>query len=70
MDLFVDAGLAPTKSEARRLVAQGWAFVSPGCSDHVAITDVAALIGADALDGEGELLLRAGRKRFCRALAR
>jgi tyrosyl-tRNA synthetase len=70
VDLFVDAGLAPTKSEARRLVAQGGAFVSPGGSGPVAITDVAALIGADALDGAGELLLRAGKKRFCRALAR
>ena len=70
VDLFVDAGLAPTKSEARRLVQQGGAFVSSGGSSLAAIADVTALIGADALDGEGELLLRAGKKRFCRALAR
>ncbi|MDR0597399.1 MAG: tyrosine--tRNA ligase [Treponema sp.] len=70
VDLFVDAGLAPTKSEARRLVLQGGAFLSPGGSGPVAVTDVAALIRADALDGQGELLLRAGKKRFCRVVAR
>jgi tyrosyl-tRNA synthetase len=72
VDLFTDAGLAPTKSEARRLVQQGGAFVSrDGSADSLtAITDVAAVIGADALDGEGDLILRAGKKRFCRVLAR
>jgi tyrosyl-tRNA synthetase len=46
--------------------------VSPGgdIASLSAVTDVAALIGADALDGEGELLLRAGKKRFCRVVAR
>jgi tyrosyl-tRNA synthetase len=70
VDLFADAGLAPTKSEARRLVQQGGAFVSSGNAPLAAVADVAALIGADALDGEGELLLRAGKKRFCRVVAR
>jgi tyrosyl-tRNA synthetase len=69
VDLFADAGLSPTKSEARRLVQQGGAFVFSGDA-AAAVTDVAALIGADALDEEGALILRAGKKRFCRALAR
>ena len=69
VDLFVDAGLAPTKSEARRLAEQGGAFVFSGGA-AAAVTDVAALIRADALDGRGELLLRAGKKRFCRVVAR
>jgi tyrosyl-tRNA synthetase len=63
-DLFTDAGLAPTKSEARRLVQQGGAFVG-----DAAVTDVAALIHADRLDSAGELVLRAGKKRFCRVVA-
>jgi tyrosyl-tRNA synthetase len=67
VDLFTDAGLAPTKSEARRLVLQGGAFVSDGGVLR-ALTDVAALIKADALDGTGELILRAGKKRFCRVV--
>jgi tyrosyl-tRNA synthetase len=71
VDLFVDAGLAPTKSEARRLALQGGAFVSSdGGASFRAVPEVSALIRADALDGEGELILRAGKKRYCRAVAR
>ena len=66
VDLFCDAGLASTKSEARRLVGQGGAFVSaPGKSELSSLSDVAALIGAENLDSEGELILRAGKKRYC-----
>ena len=64
VDLFCDAGLAPSKSEGRRLVEQGGAFVSFG-GELKAINDVAALIGSDYLNGEGELVLRAGKKRYC-----
>ena len=48
VDLFADAGLAPTKSEARRLVQQGGAFVSPaGGGELEALSDIAASVGAD-----------------------
>jgi tyrosyl-tRNA synthetase len=70
VDLFADANLAATKSEARRLVQQGGAFVFSRASSPAAITDVSALIRIDALDEAGELMLRAGKKRFCRVLAR
>jgi tyrosyl-tRNA synthetase len=65
VDLFSDAGLAATKSEGRRLVEQGGAFVSSHGNEPEAETSVAAVIGADKLDGEGELVLRAGKKRYC-----
>jgi tyrosyl-tRNA synthetase len=66
VDLFCDAALAPSKSEARRLVQQGGAFVSvPGGGEVTAIGDVTALIGTDRLNAEGELILRAGKKRYC-----
>jgi tyrosyl-tRNA synthetase len=68
VDLFTDAGLVPTKSEGRRLVQQGGAFVSSGGSAPEAVTDVAALIGPQSLDASGELILRAGKKRFCRVV--
>jgi tyrosyl-tRNA synthetase len=73
VDLFSDAGLAPTKSEARRLVQQGGAFVgtdadSASGGELTALGDVKALIGADKL-ANGELILRAGKKRYCRVLA-
>ena len=67
-DLFTDAGLTPTKSEARRLVQQGGAFVSSAAGELRAVEDPAARIGAEALDEAGELVLRAGKKRYCRVL--
>ena len=65
VDLFCDAGLAPSKSEGRRLVQQGGAFVLSGGGEPRALNDVAALVGAESLDAEGELILRAGKKRYC-----
>jgi tyrosyl-tRNA synthetase len=77
VDLFTDAALVPSKSEGRRLVQQGGAFVgrpssgaeAEGEGGLEAVTDVAALIGADKLNAGGELLLRAGKKRYCRVTA-
>jgi len=63
LDLFVDAGLAPTKSEARRLVQQGGAVVG-----EAAWSDEKAVVGSDRLDADGELVLRAGKKRFARVV--
>ncbi|MCL2601875.1 MAG: tyrosine--tRNA ligase [Treponema sp.] len=65
VDLFCDAGLAPTKSEGRRLVEQGGAFVSSGGGELSPVGDVAAVIGAASLDASGEIILRAGKKRYC-----
>jgi tyrosyl-tRNA synthetase len=65
VDLFHAAKLAANKSEARRLVEQGGAFVSDSGGELAAISDVAAIIGADRLNAEGELILRAGKKRYC-----
>jgi tyrosyl-tRNA synthetase len=65
VDLFYDAALAPSKSEARRLVQQGGAFISGSGGDMTPVSDVAALVGADTLNAEGELILRAGKKRYC-----
>jgi tyrosyl-tRNA synthetase len=64
LDLFVDAGLAPTKSEARRLVQQGGAVVG-----DTVWTDEKAPVGTGALGPDGELILRAGKKRYARVLA-
>jgi tyrosyl-tRNA synthetase len=61
VDLFMDAGLVSSKSEGRRLVEQGGAFVG---SALAAVTGVASLIRKDRLEGD-ELLLRAGKKRYC-----
>ena len=65
VDLFCDAALANSKSEARRLVEQGGAFIIQGSDAANAVNDVSALIGLDSLNDEGELILRAGKKRYC-----
>jgi tyrosyl-tRNA synthetase len=65
IDLFFDAGLASTKSDARRLVEQGGATVA-----EKPVTDVKAVIGADVLDAESEVILRAGKKKFVRVIAK
>jgi tyrosyl-tRNA synthetase len=64
VDLFFDAGLVSTKSEGRRLVDQGGAFVSSPGGELAAIKDPAAAINIDCLNQEGEVILRAGRKRY------
>jgi tyrosyl-tRNA synthetase len=63
LDLFVLAGLAASKSEARRLVQQGGAVVNDR-----KVGDEKATIDASWLDSEGCLMLRAGKKRVFRVL--
>ena len=65
VDLFSEAGLTPTKSEGRRLVQQGGAFVSGPDGSLKPVKDPAASIRLDSFDGNGELTLRAGKKRYC-----
>jgi tyrosyl-tRNA synthetase len=65
VDLFCDTALVPSKSEGRRLVQQGGAFVSSSASSElIAIKDLSAVICSDALNQDGELILRAGKKRY------
>jgi tyrosyl-tRNA synthetase len=62
VDLFVRAGLCATKSDARRLVSQGGAYVS-----RKNVTDVGAILSSEAAE-DGVILLRAGKKRYCRVV--
>jgi tyrosyl-tRNA synthetase len=50
-------------------VEQGGAFVAGGDGNFTAVTDVKAVIGADRVSADGELILRAGKKRYCRISA-
>jgi tyrosyl-tRNA synthetase len=69
VDLFTDAGLVSSKSEARRLVQQGGAFV--GTEDTLqGLRDISALLSLDDLSAEGTLVLRAGKKKYCRIVLR
>lgn len=63
-DLFVRAGLATGRGDARRLAAQGGASIDGARIDDVDRTLTAADIPADGL------LLRAGKKRYQRVVVR
>jgi len=63
LDVFVEAGLAASKSEARRLVQQGGASVNGKKIE----SEGATLCESDLVDGA--MTLRAGKKRVCRLLA-
>jgi tyrosyl-tRNA synthetase len=60
VDLFVAAGLCATKSDARRLITQGGAYVG-----RRNITDIETRISVDEAE-DGAILLRAGKKRYFR----
>jgi tyrosyl-tRNA synthetase len=62
LDVFSMTSLCTSKSEARRLVSQGGARVG-----EKQIKDIDAVIGPEALK-EGEILLRAGKKRYFRLI--
>ena len=63
IDLFAEAGLTSTKSDARRLVEQGGAFIN-----EEKISEIKAIIGKEKLDKDKEMILRAGKKRFMRII--
>jgi tyrosyl-tRNA synthetase len=63
VELLVTAGLCASKGAARRLIAQGGAYVNgAGAPDPDARLTLADLAG-------GHLLLRAGKKRYARVVA-
>jgi tyrosyl-tRNA synthetase len=62
--LLVQTGLADSKSAARRLVAQGGAYLN-----DAVISDPTLLLTAAMLDADGALMLRAGKKKYHRVIA-
>lgn len=64
MDLFAKTELCKTKSDARRLVQQGGARVN-----ETKIATIDTMID-DSYTEDGELLLRAGKKRYFRVVVR
>ena len=62
LDLFVELGICPSRSEARRLIYQGGLYLN---QERVEALD-ATLAASDFV--EGEVLLRAGKKRYHRII--
>jgi tyrosyl-tRNA synthetase len=59
VDAMVEAGLAKSKSEARRIIAQGGAYVN-----NRRVGDVEARLGPGDLASESAMVLRAGKKSY------
>lgn len=64
IDLFFEAGLGNTKSDIRRLVEGGGCFINDN-----KITDVKAIITKEEAK-DGEMILRAGKKRIMRVVVK
>jgi len=62
VDLFVETGLSKSKGDARRLISQGGAYLN---GERVAGFDQIVL---DSDIKDGEILLRAGKKRYCKII--
>ena len=59
IDALVEAGLAQSKGEARRTVAQGGAYVN-----NRRVESIEARLGPDALASQSVLVLRTGKKKY------
>jgi tyrosyl-tRNA synthetase len=64
VELFVEVGLASSKSEARRLINQGGAYVN-----DERVGDIGRILSTSDLIGR-ELILRAGKKKHHRVVAK
>ena len=62
LDLFVEVGMCPSRSEARRLLQQGGLYLN---QERVEELDATLTVEHFV---EGEVLLRAGKKRYHRIL--
>ena len=62
-ELFADVGLVKSRSEARRLIKQGGAYIN-----GKRVEEFDRSVTLEDLDGESTLLLRAGKKKFVRVV--
>ena len=62
-DLYFNTGLCATKSDARRLIMQGGATVN-----GKPLSDVKQILTKADLDEDGELVVKAGKKKICRVV--
>lgn len=65
LELFTKSGLCASNGDSRRLVTQGGAEIN-----GEKVTDPKAVITTANLDKDGELLLKAGKKRFMRVVVK
>ncbi len=66
VDLYALAQLGGSKSDIRRLVEQGGAYYTNKDGSEKIFSDVKTIVDISFLDNDGELVLRAGKKKFMR----
>jgi tyrosyl-tRNA synthetase len=59
IDALIEAGLCKNKSEARRLIVQGGAYLN-----HQRVDGIDARLGPSSLASESIAVLRAGKKNY------
>lgn len=65
LELYTKSGLCASNGDSRRLVTQGGAEVN-----GEKITDPKAVITLDNVDADGDIILKAGKKRYCRVVVK
>lgn len=68
VDLYCEAKLCASKSDARRLIQQNGAYRIAPDGTEMQISDVSLLVDGRMFDEQGELVLRAGKKKFARII--
>ena len=63
IDLFFEAKLGGSKSDIRRLIDQGGAYYTDKDGKEQQCSDNKMLVNASFLDDDGELIIRAGKKK-------
>jgi tyrosyl-tRNA synthetase len=66
IDLFFEAKLGGSKSDIRRLIDQGGAYYTDKDGQEQQCRDNKMLVNASFLDDDGELIIRAGKKKYMR----
>lgn len=65
LELYTRSGLCASNGDSRRLVVQGGAEVN-----GKKVTDPKAVINTSYVDSDGDILLKAGKKRYCRVIVK
>lgn len=66
IDLFFEAKLGGSKSDIRRLIDQGGAYYTDKDGKEQQCRDNKMLVNVSFLDDDGELIIRAGKKKYMR----
>ena len=70
IDLYAEVKLGGSKSDIRRLIEQGGAYYTDKNGTETVFSDVKTVVDENFLDKDGELILRAGKKKFMRVVCK